>query len=653
MTNQLCQHLVLHGHGRLAPHRIARLALDGAEHGLDQAPLVIVSQKLLASVLVVVEHLLEKTACRAGRVDLRCNERDAARAEDGFDVFDRQVALVGAHLFHGERLFGCVEQFGQDRAIGRVLVIDRCRRDHLRFDAACQVDLHPIVLSPLDAVLAIKPAYEPGGRKPGGIDGELRLDGTEWQRATDDHGPEVRCQFLVGHEAVDLVGMQWPRQVPAPVRLFQVAVETPARQRGPNFQVYREEAVGERDARLSGVLVECRINGAAAQVRQQNLDSVLLLLGARVYRPVLLVGRTPGHGIDHDGWRVAVVVALADQARRQDVLARLPMECPIVTLTGRQLADGDAVLFAALGLAWHNPSILVPSDPRPRGKFKGFQLAEVHGRHLLGNSVCIRMPKGSLVLTRQGAWPLGLLEQPQGYLIFDILSVHRYTTQVNVSSRFTSIFRHLFRRKSVPPTARRTHRIASGGRWREPPPIYHQEKSRGLREFLGTMRIPQRSVRGSNPRKTTDCPEKLPVVLTAGSQPGALPLGQRSKWSRGDLHPSLRGHITACCCYTTTPLLPARRLCLRSRGRRVRVTSLSRSSFLPHCRLYWGANRADKLFEKKIGRLRAVDIGSGTQSLDAICGVLGGSFEQQTKAHRAATTQAPRSSLRAIADNRS
>jgi hypothetical protein len=228
----------------------------------------------------------------------------------------------------------------------------------------------------LDAVLAVVPADEPRRAEPRRIDREARLDGAERQGAADDHGPEVRGQFLFLHVAVDLVGVQQPGQVPAPVRLLQVAVEAAAGQGRPHLQADGEEAVGVGHARLPGVPVQRRVDDAGAQVGQQDLQAVLLLvLRLVVDGPVLLVGRLLRHFVGHHG-RLTAVVPLLDKTGRVDVLARLESQREVLALAsvGRQ---GDAV-GAAAALRGDVPRAAAEGQLAAGRDFQALQFPHVH-----------------------------------------------------------------------------------------------------------------------------------------------------------------------------------------------------------------------------------------------------------------------------------
>ena len=92
-----------------------------------------------------------------------------------------RYALSAGPFLDREVLGRRLQQRLELRAVGRVLVLDPNRRDHVRFHAARQVALDPIALRPDDAVLLVVPADEPAGAEPAGVGGEVPFHGAERQ----------------------------------------------------------------------------------------------------------------------------------------------------------------------------------------------------------------------------------------------------------------------------------------------------------------------------------------------------------------------------------------------------------------------------------------------------------------------------------------
>ena len=89
---------------------------------------------------------------------------------------------------------GRVHEVREQLRIAGILLADFNRRDHVRFDATHQMDLHPLVLLPHHAIFMIEPADKARGREARGIDGKIRFNHFERQATLDDQASKDWCQ---------------------------------------------------------------------------------------------------------------------------------------------------------------------------------------------------------------------------------------------------------------------------------------------------------------------------------------------------------------------------------------------------------------------------------------------------------------------------
>ena len=191
VAEDLAEHFVRHRHIGLAADVIAKLRLDHAEGAFDVGPLVIVPQELLAVEGEVVEHLLPEPA-RCPAVDaLERNIRRGPMLGNDIHVVDAGIALIGRHFPHIEVRGRGVDEVGEQLRITRVLLPNFHRRDHVGFDAAHQMDLHPVMLLPHHAILVIKPADKARGGEARGIHSKIDFHGFEWQAALGDQARRI------------------------------------------------------------------------------------------------------------------------------------------------------------------------------------------------------------------------------------------------------------------------------------------------------------------------------------------------------------------------------------------------------------------------------------------------------------------------------
>jgi len=96
MAKELQENFVLHGYVGSTANAVAELRFDHAERRLDQRPLVIELQKIIATELEIGKHLLpERSRFSRHAVDLERDEGCTAKIVNQLQVLPAQIRLIG------------------------------------------------------------------------------------------------------------------------------------------------------------------------------------------------------------------------------------------------------------------------------------------------------------------------------------------------------------------------------------------------------------------------------------------------------------------------------------------------------------------------------------------------------------------------------
>ncbi len=184
MTKNFTKHLVFHRNVGLAPHVVAELGLNHHDRGFNVAALVVVREELFPIQREVVKHFLPNAATvHAGRSLFERNVSCGIDREHGFQITNAGIPFVSQDLVDLKMLRSLVNQRRQQRGIVGMLPLNLYRRNHVRFDAAHDVRLNPIVLLFDHAVFLIKPASEAGSHETRRIHSEVSFNSLERQGA--------------------------------------------------------------------------------------------------------------------------------------------------------------------------------------------------------------------------------------------------------------------------------------------------------------------------------------------------------------------------------------------------------------------------------------------------------------------------------------
>ena len=290
MTQYLTKNLVDHRHVGLASKTIAEFSLHHRERGFNVRPLVVVLQKLFALELKVMERFVPNAApIVASGVRLESNERLGSDAFNGLKVRPRGVSPISRHFGDLKVLCRGINKRGEQRRVIGVPTMNLDGGNDVRFDAAHNVALDPIVLLLNNTVLVVKPSREMTGGETRRIDGKIRLNRPQRQRTLFNQFVKNGRQFRVLKVVRDAVKMRHLSNETPAMRFPQIAHETPLRYRRIDLERGSKERIGQRQAWTTSLA--WRRDQTGAQISQEQLK-LILLMGLRliVSRPVLGIG---------------------------------------------------------------------------------------------------------------------------------------------------------------------------------------------------------------------------------------------------------------------------------------------------------------------------------------------------------------------------
>lgn len=353
----------------LAPQAVTEFPFYHGECGFDIGPLVIVCHKVVAPELEVVKHLPPSSASPALVLRSESDIWNGSHTLYHLRVAAAGITFVRRDFGHSEILSSGREQRGKHLGVTSILPVDFNGSHDIGFDSAHDVNLYPILLDPLLAVLHVKPASESASCKSRRIGGEISLYCTQRQTALSNQIAEYRSQFGIFKVIGNAIAVRHFGDVAPIVSFPQIAHKAALRDCGIYLERDVENGIGQRQS--GATVLGGRYGETGAQIGKQCEEFVLLVsLRFIVGRPVLRVGSFFGRGERHAlcdcGCAVRICFLLyLHNARGNNVLARLTATRKIRALARRKLL-GQLHAVQLVSRLRRNPSPSIAFTDCPR-----------------------------------------------------------------------------------------------------------------------------------------------------------------------------------------------------------------------------------------------------------------------------------------------
>lgn len=325
-----------------------------------------------------MKHLVEQSADAARSIRLKRYVGYAAHVGYGFVVGAARIALVCRDLVNCKVPGGLLNQRREHRGvIGMALGnLDACH--DVRKYAGHQMDLDPIVVIDLSAILRVVPSNVLTGREPRRINCESSFNRFEREAASHNQvtqqGFERSCLEVVK----ETVSRRQGRDITLRVRVSQIGHKSPSAHGRIDLKRCTEKHVAQRQTRSSVGLY--RLPDFTAQVAQHGLKKLLFCFLSLVIRtPILRIVDLDGLGFSN-GHRLAVGYSLSPNREldREDVLTTRTVGFKVRAIAIWRLRVSIDPIPTPAGLGRDDIGFTASRDWKQGCNLKSFLLACVH-----------------------------------------------------------------------------------------------------------------------------------------------------------------------------------------------------------------------------------------------------------------------------------